>query len=383
MMESKNENERLAELYEYQILNANSEKELDELSEIASLVCDTPISLVTLIDKDKQWYKAVNGIEKGSTARKDSFCQHALHNPGEVLVVNDTLKDNRFIDAPAVREQPNVRFYAGAPLVTPKNNVLGTLCVVDTEPKHITNQQKRALKLLAKKAMDYLNSRRLLLKQQDRIEFNAKKLKKLTDQVPGLICQLRMIHERKIRFTFISKGIEQINKKLNPDEVKLNPKNLIDLVHPRDKFALIKSLKKSYSELSEWTSEFRIFNEEGTFNYYAASAIPEKIDEKTVVYYGFITNVTDRVEYERAMEQISFDISHVLRRPVTSLLGLINLIENEEPDIERLKAYNIHIKTVSKELDLFTRKLTKTYSLKRNMNFDFKWDRTKLNNLYT
>lgn len=346
-------------------------------------MCDTPISLVTLIDEDKQWYKAVNGIEKGSTDRKDSFCQHALHNPDEVLVVNDTLKDNRFIDAPAVKEQPNVRFYAGAPLVTPKKNVLGTLCVVDTEPKHITNQQKRALKLLAKKAMDYLNSRRVLLKQQDRIEFNAKKLKKLTDQVPGLICQLRMIHERKIRFTFISKGIEQINKKLNPDEVKLNPKNLIDLVHPRDKFALIKSLKKSYSELSEWTSEFRIFNEEGTFNYYAASAIPEKIDEKTVVYYGFITNVTDRVEYERAMEQISFDISHVLRRPVTSLLGLINLIENEEPDIERLKAYNIHIKTVSKELDLFTRKLTKTYSLKKNMNFDFKWDRTKLNNLYT
>lgn len=120
------ETERLSDLESYQVLDSSPEEELDELAQIASLICDTPISLITMIDRDRQWFKSKIGLALEETARKDSFCQHALHKPQEVLVVNDSLQDERFQDNPLVREDPNIRFYAGAPLETPSGNVLGS-----------------------------------------------------------------------------------------------------------------------------------------------------------------------------------------------------------------------------------------------------------------
>ncbi len=154
--------DRLEDLKSYRILDTPPENDFDELAEIASLICDTPISLISFVDEFRLWFKAKKGLEVTETPSRDSFCQHALHTPKKVFVVNDSLKDKRFKNTPLVTGHPKIRFYAGAPLETPNGNVLGTLCIIDDKPRTISANQEKALKILSKKVMDYLNTRNLL-----------------------------------------------------------------------------------------------------------------------------------------------------------------------------------------------------------------------------
>ncbi len=359
------EESRLAEIKAYQILDTPPEKELDELAEIASFVCDVPISLITIVDKDRQWFKANKGLNSIQTARKDSFCQHALHKPEEILVVNDSLKDPRFKDNLLVKSDPNIRFYAGAPLVTPKGNALGTLCVIDRKPRTITPNQKSVLKLLAKKAMDYLNTRKLLIQQNNTIETSAKKLKKLTDNVPGGIFQLKMTPEGKMSFDFLSSGMKTLHPTLDLEEWKNSPEIGFALMHPEDVLPLQQSMEDSFKNLTLLYHEYRV-EENDSYKWHLIKAEPERLKNGNVVWYGSFQDITHKIEYEKAMEQIAFDISHILRRPVTSLLGLSQLIDKDKGiKKSELKEYVGYIKTMSKELNEFTSELNAIYDKKR------------------
>lgn len=214
-----NEKERLEDLRDYKILDTAPEKDLDDLIEIASALFGAPISLITLIDDKRQWFKAAKGIADKETLRKDSFCQHTLNKPKEVLIIQDSHKDERFRNNVFVTGKPNIRFYAGAPLETPRGNVLGTFCIIDDKPREMSADQQRALQLLAKKAMDFLNARKLLLDQKIKIESDAVQLKKLTDRAPGCVYQFEMDESGNLFFHFVSKGIHDLHPLLIPEEL--------------------------------------------------------------------------------------------------------------------------------------------------------------------
>lgn len=220
------EQARLQELYDYRILDSAPDKELDELAEIASAICDTPISLLSLVDKSRQWFKAKVNFETFETPRDSAFCQHAIQSPSEVLVVEDPLNDERFKDNPLVLGNPNIRFYAGAPLQTRNGYVLGTLCVLDNKPRTLSEAQKRALMLLANKAIDYLETRKLLIEQGENLASNSSMLIKLSEQAPGAIYQLEMKPNGKMSFPFISQGMKEVHPYFNLDELKINPELL-------------------------------------------------------------------------------------------------------------------------------------------------------------
>lgn len=136
-----NEAQRLQALRSYDILDTPPERDFDDLVAIAAAVCDVPIALVSLIDEQRQWFKARLGLAAAQTPRELAFCAHAILSPDRPLIVPDARDDARFADNPLVRDDPNIRFYAGAPLVTPGGEALGTLCVIDTRPRELQERQ--------------------------------------------------------------------------------------------------------------------------------------------------------------------------------------------------------------------------------------------------
>lgn len=154
------EAERLQALHDYRILDTLPEQAYQDIVELASMICQTPVAVVSLVDAERQWFKAKVGVEGVQTERELAFCAHALLEPDEVFVVSDATKDPRFFDNPLVTADPHIVFYAGAPLKTESGLVLGTLCVIDRVARSLSAAQHRALLALSRQVMSQLELRR-------------------------------------------------------------------------------------------------------------------------------------------------------------------------------------------------------------------------------
>jgi len=156
-----NEAERLRRLEAYRVLDTASEDAFDAIVAEAARICGTPIALVSLVDRHRQWFKAKVGLDAAETPRALAFCAHAIHSP-DPFVVPDATKDERFAGNPLVRELPNVTFYAGVPLTTPDELRVGTLCVIDQVARDgLTTEQIAKLQELADRVVGLLEARRL------------------------------------------------------------------------------------------------------------------------------------------------------------------------------------------------------------------------------
>ncbi|MES2616354.1 MAG: PAS domain-containing protein [Bacteroidota bacterium] len=163
-----NEQERLKALLNYNILDTMPDEQLDAITRIASYICKTPIALITLIDKDRQWIKSKVGSEIQETSRKVSFCQHTVMGT-ELLEIPDTYEDERLSDNPFVTDGMKLRFYAGMPLINPDGLSIGSLCVVDDVPRHLTDEQKDILKTLSREIITHLELRKTNANLQGKI----------------------------------------------------------------------------------------------------------------------------------------------------------------------------------------------------------------------
>ncbi|WP_417590177.1 sensor histidine kinase [Owenweeksia hongkongensis] len=154
------ERERLAELYSYSILDTAPEKEYDNLTALASQICNAPVSMIALIDKDRQWYKSNNNDDSTGSPREIAFCAHTINAVDDVLIVEDMRLDSRFAQNPFVANDPHAVFYAGAKLISRNGLPVGSICVIDLEPRKLTTAQIDALKVLANQTMQLLELKR-------------------------------------------------------------------------------------------------------------------------------------------------------------------------------------------------------------------------------
>jgi signal transduction histidine kinase len=223
-----NEHERLSALRALQILDTFPEKEFDSIASLASFICKTPISIISFIDDERQWFKSIVGLDVSETKRDYAFCAHAINKPDELLIVENSLNDSRFINNPLVTGTPEIRFYAGAPLVTSDGMALGTLCVIDIEPRELNTEQKKALEILANQVMVQLELRKKIIEQEE-IKLDFEKKRHEAERFAHLVS-----HDIKSPLKGISGLANMLNELVQRNEIELLQQSLIQLKEKAD-----------------------------------------------------------------------------------------------------------------------------------------------------
>ena len=170
-----NEHERLAALARFDVLDTLPQQLFDDITRLASTICGTPIALISLVDKERQWFKSRVGLDVQQTSREVAFCAHAILDPGQVMVVEDATRDQRFRDNPLVLGAPDFRFYAGAPIVTTDGFALGTVCVIDREKRALSPAQAEALRALSRMVVALLEHDKNLRDESRRLTDRARR----------------------------------------------------------------------------------------------------------------------------------------------------------------------------------------------------------------
>ncbi len=179
----ENEVERLQNLASYCILDSERSDDFDGMTTLASEFFDAPISVITIIDKERQWFKSKVGIDGNETHRNISFCGHAIITPEKLLIVEDAREDVRFSGNPQVTGDPHIVFYAGAPIVSAEGYPFGTICIVDFKPRKLTERQEKFLKILGQQVSNLLNLRKKNLQLNDALKEKSMLIKEVHHRV--------------------------------------------------------------------------------------------------------------------------------------------------------------------------------------------------------
>jgi PAS domain S-box-containing protein len=289
----ENEAARLESLHRYAILDTLPEQEFDDLSRLAALICGTPIALVSLVDGNRQWFKSKVGIDEPETPRDVAFCAHAILDSG-VMVVPDALADDRFRSNPLVTGNPNVRFYAGAPLLTSEGHALGTLCVIDRVPRSLSAEQLEALKALSRLVVTELELRR-----------NVSDLSKAMRERHLLEGELDQLFQLSLDLFCIA-GFDGYFKRLNPSWVQtlgisreeLLSRPYIDFVHPDDREATLRESQKIVEGAVAFSFENRFRCGDGTYIWLLWNATPSG-DQNLI--FAVAKDITLRKHAERRL----------------------------------------------------------------------------------
>lgn len=198
---------RIKALHDFEVLDTLAEPMFDDIAQLASHICGTPIALISLVDSERQWFKAKVGLDAPETPREMAFCAHAILDPNEVFVVGNTLEDSRFATNPLVTGSPDIRFYAGAPIVTPEGLPIGTVCAIDRQPRQITAEQTQALQALSRQVARMLTFRKASLARivavEGQLQVQADEAKRLMS-FASLDLDLKAFVDRRYNFVAVN-----------------------------------------------------------------------------------------------------------------------------------------------------------------------------------
>lgn len=329
------ETERLAALHRLDILDTPPEARFDRITRLACSTFNVPIALVSLVDSQRQWFKSCQGLDVRETPRSLSFCAHALFSP-EILLVADTLEDPRFVDHPAVTGEPKVRFYAGCPLRTADERIVGTLCVVDREPRTLSADEAELLRGLAAWVEN---------------ELNAFELKRLVTALQERDTRLLESEQRfRHAFDYAPIGIALVSPteewlRVNPalcelvgySAEELQRRTFQDITHPDDLAVDLAFLKELLAgKRAVYTIEKRYLHRLGHTVWISLSASLVRTAQGEPAYFvSQIEDITERRRLEQLKSEFLATAAHELRSPMSSILGFSELLLQRQFDEER------------------------------------------------
>ena len=291
--------ERLEALRRYDVLDTPPEERFDRVAELAAYLFDVPIALVSLVDADRQWLKACIGIDQRETDRSVSFCAHAIR-ADEPMVVEDATQDERFVDNPLVTGEPGIRFYAGAPLITPDGHALGTLCVIDTEPRQPDAEQLAHLERLAQVVIDELELRHEVAEHRAAEAQRAESEQRYRDVIRAAG---EYVWEIDIdgAYTYITEQAEAVKGRPHDELIGKTP---LAFMLPEDVQPTLQVLSEARASGEPFTLEHRNVTPEGTVRWERVSGVPMRNDDGQLVgFRGTGLDVTERKAAEQALAE--------------------------------------------------------------------------------
>ena len=301
-----NETERLAALHALGILDTPGEVAFDDLTQLAAFICGTPVALVTLVDEKRQWFKSKHGLKLCETPREQAFCAHAILNPLQMLVVHDATADPRFADNPLVTGNPNIRFYAGLPLLGAGGHALGTLCVIDLVPRKLSATQIELLYALGRQATAQLELRRQAMAlEQAKADFYAKtemehRLVQIAATSPMTIYSFRLNADGSCSFPYTSPAFANIYG-YDTEALKQDATPVFGVIHPEDLQRIQESITVSARTLQPWHEEYRVRHPVKGEIWILGNSVPEAEPSGSIVWHGVFTDITDRKNVELAV----------------------------------------------------------------------------------
>ena len=314
--EPPDERERLQALRQAHLLDTSPEQVFDDLTHVAALVCATPVALVSLVDARRQWFKSRVGLDTTETPRQVAFCAYAICGP-DVLVVEDTHRDDRFRDNPLVTDAPGVRFYAGAPILTQDARAVGTVCVIDHVPRSLAPLQRSALEFLARQAAALIDLRRYAV--------SAERAKaELQDFLDGAFDLIQAVGpDGRIRY---------VNRSwvatLGYSEQEASSLDLFDIVAPESQ-AHCRSLFAAVLEGRAARDVRAVLLRKDGARIHVAGSTTTAIEDGAVLHTRSVfRDVTAHVEAERARDKFITKATAELRTPLAAIAGALDALES-------------------------------------------------------
>ncbi len=344
------EKERLEALNSLGILDTMPEQEFDNITFIASQICQTPIALITLIDRDRQWFKSKVGLDGVETKRELAFCAHAILSD-EVMHIKDSYKDDRFSDNPYVLGAPHVRFYAGAPLYSESGFALGTVCVLDSKPRELNSDQIKALQGLSRQVTKLLTLRLQIAQLEEskrQVASREENLCTILNAIPSLISHwsvdLINLHSNNKYFEYLGKSPEQVEGR--------HMREVLGEEIFKQNIGYIQAVQVGITQAFEKSITFK----DGTIRHVIVNYIPEKRHSRVVSFFVVATDITEhkKMEEERqALEmqliesakfsllgEMAGGVAHEINNPLAIIKGkasqIERMLENGLQDSNRL-----------------------------------------------